>query len=203
MYVAPPGLTPVHIPRSGARSDPPTETPKLGPGRGPSPAPFPHFSHSGLREERNLESTLADVAIAGRFALAALLGFVVGLEREYRGKAAGMRTFALIALGAAAFTGIAIDHFPISGDRVIQGVVAGIGFLGAGIIFQREEGIVEGLTTAASIWSVAAIGVLIGSSAYVSGLVATLLVVLILEIDRLPALRTLKRYRHEESVGEP
>lgn len=146
-----------------------------------------------------MESTLADAAIAGRFALAALLGFIVGVEREYRGKAAGLRTFALIALGAAAFTGIAIARFPISGDRVIQGVVAGIGFLGAGIIFQREEGIVEGLTTAASIWSVAAIGVLVGSSAYISSLVATLLVLVILEIDRLPALRRFKRYRQEES----
>ena len=62
---------------------------------------------------------------------------------------------------------------------------------------------VEGLTTAASIWSVAAIGVLIGSSAYVSGLVATLLVVVILEIDRLPALQRFKRYRHEETRREP
>jgi putative Mg2+ transporter-C (MgtC) family protein len=131
--------------------------------------------------------------------LAALLGFVVGVEREYRGKAAGLRTFALIALGSAAFTSIAIERFPLSGDRVIQGVVAGIGFLGAGIIFQREEGIVEGLTTAASIWSVAAIGVLIGSSAYVSGFVATFLVLAILEIDRLPALRRFKRDRHEET----
>ena len=146
-----------------------------------------------------MESTLADAAIAGRFALAALLGFIVGVEREYRGKAAGLRTFALIALGAAAFTGIAIARFPISGDRVIQGVVAGIGFLGAGIIFQREEGIVEGLTTAASIWSVAAIGVLVGSSAYISSVVATLIVLVVLEIDRLPALRRFKRYRQEES----
>jgi putative Mg2+ transporter-C (MgtC) family protein len=155
------------------------------------------------REGGLLESTLADAAIAARFALATLLGFVVGLEREYRGKAAGMRTFALIALGAAAFTGIAIARFPISGDRVIQGIVAGIGFLGAGIIFQREEGVVEGLTTAASIWSVAAIGVLVGSSAYVSGLAATFLALVILEIDRLPVLRRFKRYRHEETLGEP
>lgn len=146
-----------------------------------------------------MKSISADAAIAGQFALAALLGFVVGLEREYRGKAAGVRTFALIALGAAAFTGIGIDRFPISGDRVIQGVAAGIGFLGAGIIFQREEGVVEGLTTAASIWSVAAIGVLIGSAAYLSGLLATLLVVAILEIDRLSVLRRVKRHGSEES----
>ena len=148
-----------------------------------------------------MKATLAEAAIAGRFALAAFLGLVVGVEREYRGKAAGLRTFALIALGAAAFTGIAIARFPTSGDRVIQGVVAGIGFLGAGIIFQREEGMVEGLTTAASIWSVAAIGVLIGSSAYVSGLVATLLVLAILEIDRLPALRRFKTRDQSEESG--
>ena len=146
-----------------------------------------------------MKSISSDAAIAGRFALAALLGFVVGLEREYRGKAAGLRTFALIGLGAAAFTAVGIARFPISGDRVIQGVAAGIGFLGAGIIFQREEGVVEGLTTAASIWSVAAIGVLIGSAAYLSGILATVLVVAILEIDRLAVLRHIKRHRGEES----
>jgi putative Mg2+ transporter-C (MgtC) family protein len=138
------------------------------------------------------------LALTGRFLLAAVLGFVVGFEREYRGKAAGLRTFALIALGSAAFTAIAIERFPGSGDRVIQGVAAGIGFLGAGIIFQREEGIVEGLTTAASIWSVAAIGVLIGASAYLAGVLATLLTVAILEIDRLPLLRRIKRPGKEE-----
>jgi putative Mg2+ transporter-C (MgtC) family protein len=137
-------------------------------------------------------------AIAGRFVLAALLGFIIGFEREYRGKAAGLRTFALIALGSAAFTAIAIERFPNSGDRVIQGVAAGIGFLGAGIIFQREEGIVEGLTTAASIWSVAAIGVLIGASAYVPGILGALLTVAILEIDRLPLLRGIKRPGNQE-----
>jgi putative Mg2+ transporter-C (MgtC) family protein len=146
----------------------------------------------------SLDSSWTDAAIAGRFALAAVLGFAIGLEREYRGKAAGLRTFALIALGSAAFTGIAIAAFPESGDRVIQGVVAGVGFLGAGIIFQREEGIVEGLTTAASVWSVAAVGVLVGASAYISGLVATLLVLVILEIDRLPWLSRYKRQGREE-----
>jgi putative Mg2+ transporter-C (MgtC) family protein len=145
-----------------------------------------------------LDSTLANAAIAGRLLVAAVLGFLVGFEREYRGKAAGLRTFALIALGSATFTALAIERFPSSGDRVIQGVAAGIGFLGAGIIFQREEGIVEGLTTAASIWSVAAIGVLIGSSAYLAGIFATLLTVGILEVDRLPILRGIKRPNREE-----
>jgi putative Mg2+ transporter-C (MgtC) family protein len=136
---------------------------------------------------------LLDLSLAGRFALASVLGFVVGLEREVRGKSAGLRTFSLIAFGAAAFTGVGVELFPASGDRVIQGVVAGIGFLGAGIIFQREEGVIEGLTTAASAWAVAAIGVLVGSSAYVAGVLATVLVVLILQMDRLSPLRRVKR----------
>ena len=145
-----------------------------------------------------------EISLVGRFALAALLGLLVGLDREYRGKAAGVRTFALVAFGAAAFTGIGLDRFPLSGDRVIQGVVAGVGFLGAGIIFQREGGIVEGLTTAASAWSVAAVGVLVGSGAYLAGAMATLLVLMILEIDRLPAFRRLRqrRLRRPESDEE-
>ncbi len=148
----------------------------------------------------------SEAVLVGRFALAALLGFVVGLEREFRGKAAGLRTFALVALGAAAFTGIGLDLFPESGDRVIQGIVAGIGFLGAGIIFQREQGGVEGLTTAASAWAVAAGGVLIGSGAYVAGILATALVVVVLELDRFPPLRWLKSIqgrhrRFDEELG--
>jgi putative Mg2+ transporter-C (MgtC) family protein len=135
----------------------------------------------------------SDLTLAGRFALASFLGLVVGLEREVRGKSAGLRTFALIAFGAAAFTGIALDLFPDSGDRVIQGVVAGIGFLGAGVIFQREGGIVEGLTTAACAWAVAAIGVLVGASAYLSGILAALLVLAILQVDRVPGLRRVRR----------
>ena len=65
----------------------------------------------------------SDLTLAARFALASVLGLMVGLEREVRGKSAGLRTFALIAFGAAAFTGIALDLFPDSGDRVMQGVV--------------------------------------------------------------------------------
>jgi putative Mg2+ transporter-C (MgtC) family protein len=133
--------------------------------------------------------------LVGRFALAAALGFLVGLEREIRGKSAGIRTFALISFGAAAFTGIGVDRFPLSADRVIQGVAAGVGFLGAGVIFQREEGIVEGLTTAASAWSVAAVGVLVGAGAYVAGVLATLLALAILESDRIPVFRRVTQVR--------
>src|SRR2546421_6424717 len=131
--------------------------------------------------------------LAGGFVLASCLGLLIGLERELRGKAAGLRTFALVALGAAAFTGISLALFPGSADRVIQGIVTGIGFLGAGVIFQREQGIVEGLTTAASAWAVAAVGVLVGTGAYVLGVLVTVLVLAILEVDRIPATRKVRK----------
>src|SRR5919204_427256 len=97
------------------------------------------------------------LTILGRSALAAALGIVIGLERETRGKAAGERTFALLSLGSAAFVSIGGFLFPTSADRIVQGIAAGVGFLGGGVIFRREAG-VQGLTTAASAWAAAAIG---------------------------------------------
>ncbi|HXF73017.1 MAG TPA: MgtC/SapB family protein, partial [Actinomycetota bacterium] len=75
--------------------------------------------------------------LLARILLAAVLGYGIGWEREFRGKPAGERTFALIALGAAAFTGIGLDRFSVtSTTRIVQGVVTGVGFLGAGLIFR-------------------------------------------------------------------
>jgi len=102
-----------------------------------------------------------------RLGVAVVFGAVIGLDRELRGKPAGLRTVALVALGSAAFvmtalsaeTGIATD----STSRVIQGIVTGIGFLGAGtIIRDQPDGSVKGLTTAASVWLAAAGGVASG-----------------------------------------
>src|SRR5205814_3702900 len=107
--------------------------------------------------------------------LAALLaGALVGLERSYRGRAAGLRTYALVCLGSALLmvlseqltrgtTGGAGDS-----TRVIQGIVTGIGFLGAGVII-KEGFSVRGLTTAASIWVISAVGVVIGAGYYLLG----------------------------------
>jgi putative Mg2+ transporter-C (MgtC) family protein len=99
-----------------------------------------------------------------RLALAAGLGGLIGADRESMGKAAGLRTHMLVALGAALFVIVVTAH-GVEGDvsRVIQGVAAGIGFLGAGTILkQPEKDQVTGLTTAASIWLTAAIGVAAG-----------------------------------------
>ena len=110
--------------------------------------------------------------------LAALCGAVIGWQRDRRQYVAGLRTLALVAMGAAIFTGI---NQTIGQDRVVSNIVTGIGFLGAGIIF-REGGTVHGITTAATVWAVAAIGVAIGIELYLVALVATPIVFLILEM---------------------
>jgi putative Mg2+ transporter-C (MgtC) family protein len=126
------------------------------------------------------------LSIVGRIALAALLGFLVGLERESRGKQAGERTFALVALGASAFTALGVELFPLSAEKVMAGVATGIGFLGVGIIWREEGGQSRGLTTAAATWAVAAVGVLAGAGLELSGALATVLVLAILEFEYLP-----------------
>ena len=122
--------------------------------------------------------------LVGRLILAAVLGFLIGLERELRGQAAGERTHALVALGAAAFALISGLAFP-GGDtaRVAAGVVTGIGFLGAGMILKREGVRIEGLTTAAGIWAVGSIGLAIGAGMYLLGVVTAALVGLILAAE--------------------
>jgi len=116
-----------------------------------------------------------------RLAVAAFLGAIIGYERARAKKAAGIRTHLLISLGAALFTIISIMGFSGNADpaRIAAGVVAGIGFLGAGTILRHEKGI-EGLTTAAGIWAVAAVGVAIGAGLYVVGAVAAVMIPLAL-----------------------
>jgi len=117
------------------------------------------------------------LAIVGRLAFAAALGAFIGLERELRGYPAGVRTVALVTLGAALFTDV--GQLLGGEDRVAAGIVTGIGFLGAGVIF-REGYTVRGITTAATIWSAAAIGMAIGRELYlVAGLGAVLVFILL------------------------
>ena len=121
--------------------------------------------------------------------LATLLGGAIGLEREIAGKPAGLRTNILICLGAALFTHLSIyiaevgftpDGRPY-GDttRIASQIVSGIGFLGAGAIL-HAHGAVLGLTTAATIWVVAAVGAAIGAGAYVEGIGTSLVIILVL-----------------------
>lgn len=106
--------------------------------------------------------------------LAALLGGLIGLEREYKRKEAGLKTFSLVSFGACFFTTVAVylssqSHLAsviqIDPTRVIQAVAIGIGFIGSGLII-HQKGQIEGLTTAAALWAVAAIGIGVGVRLY-------------------------------------
>ena len=117
-----------------------------------------------------------------RVLLAGIATALVGLEREVQGKPAGVRTYALVGMGAAAFTAVGMIGFG-SGDpasRVTQGIITGIGFIGAGTIIQRRDQVL-GLTTAAGIWAAAAIGVAIGANLLILGVGAAIAVVTVLQ----------------------
>jgi putative Mg2+ transporter-C (MgtC) family protein len=127
-----------------------------------------------------------EIEIALRLVLAAVLGGVVGYQRERSGKEAGVRTHMLICTGAALFTVVSIYGFTGSDPaRIAAGIVTGIGFLGAGVILHRSGGEVIGLTTAATIWAVAAIGLAAGVGLYIISVVATVLTLVVLFIPHL------------------
>ncbi|MBA3878073.1 MAG: MgtC family protein [Anaerolinea sp.] len=128
-----------------------------------------------------------DLALALRAAVAAALGFVIGWERERQGSAAGDRTYALVALGAAAFTAVAIDRFQAAAPQLLGGIVTGVGFLGAGMIM-HDGATVRGLTSAAAMWATAAVGMVVGSGDLIIGITLTGFVLLILVWERVPGL---------------
>ena len=125
----------------------------------------------------------------GRVAAAALLGGTLGFDRELRQAAAGVRTYALVGMGSAAFIAAAIliaeaaeattSTLNDNQSRMAAGLVAGVGFLGAGAILRTDER-VRGLTTAAGIWVTAAIGLLIGSGFWILGIGVTALALIII-----------------------
>lgn len=119
-------------------------------------------------------------AIVARLALAAVLGALIGLEREFRGYPAGVRTMALVCMGSALFASLT-SLFGGDPSRVAANVVTGIGFLGAGLIL-REGFSVKGVTTAATIWMCAAVGLAVGAQVYVVAVFAALFAIALLEL---------------------
>ena len=130
---------------------------------------------------------LPDLEIAVRLLVAATLGSLIGFERERLLWAAGIRTHMLVCVGAClvmivsayGFNDVLSDHVVLDPSRVAAQVVSGIGFLGAGSILLRGS-VIRGLTTAASIWTVAAIGLAIGGGLYFAGVASTLIILVIL-----------------------
>ena len=134
-----------------------------------------------------------------RLLLVVVVGGAIGAEREYRSKSAGFRTMILICLGSFLFTTFSILITGSTNDRIASNIVTGIGFLGAGVIFQSENRI-NGLTTAATIWATAALGMGIASGYYELEGIATVIVLISLffftklesVIDRINQSRTYK-----------
>ncbi len=127
----------------------------------------------GIAAEFSDLSAEQAVRLAMRLLIAAGLGALLGWDREKAGKAAGLRTHILVALGSAAFVAVPQQAGATTGEigRVLQGLVAGIGFLGAGCILKSEsEGEVRGLTTAAGLWLTAAVGAAAGMGREASAL---------------------------------
>lgn len=141
--------------------------------------------HTLLDEFSDLSDIEQGTRVTLRLVLAALLGGLLGLEREQQGKEAGVRTHMLVSLGAALFVMVpdiagAMDD---AMSRVIQGVVAGVGFLGAGTILKSDRhDEVRGLTTAAGIWLTAAIGVTVGMGYEATALLAAGMAFVILHL---------------------
>ena len=145
-----------------------------------------------------------------RLALAAFLGGLIGVERELREREAGLRTHLLVALGSALFTIVSaygFHAFLTSGQSVVRAdptriaaqIVTGIGFLGAGAII-RQGFSIRGLTTAATLWVVAAVGLAAGAGYYSGAVITTLLVLFALYPLRILAYRVVRRFRPEDGL---
>ena len=123
-----------------------------------------------------------EIEIAVRLLLATMFGAAVGYERRSADKPAGLRTLSLVAVGAALFTVVSSFGFDTADQsRVAAQIVTGVGFLGAGTIIRSGTG-VSGLTTAATIWATAAIGMAVGSGLYIASVGGTLLMLVILYV---------------------
>jgi putative Mg2+ transporter-C (MgtC) family protein len=138
-----------------------------------------------------------ELVMAFRALLAAFLGGIVGFERERHGQDAGIRTYGAVALGACVF-GLVSMH-ALGGTnvdtRIAAQVVSGVGFLGAGVIM-RESGKVSGLTTAATVWASASIGLAMSFGMYLLGILTTGIIFFLLASHHLPGWKKLAKNRH-------
>ncbi len=129
----------------------------------------------------------SELFVSIQLIVAMLLGGFIGFEREREGKVAGVRTYAAVCMGACFFTLISVHMMDInSGSRIVSNIVVGIGFLGAGIIFKDQDtNRTTGLTTAATVWATAAVGVAIAFELYVMSLVASLVIYFLLSLHKM------------------
>ncbi|GAB3937463.1 MgtC/SapB family protein [Mucilaginibacter myungsuensis] len=129
---------------------------------------------------------IEELHIVLKLIAAFILGAFIGFDRERDGKSAGVRTYAAVCLGSTLFTDIGQNLGDISaGSRIISNIISGIGFLGAGIIFKNEKtNSAEGLTTAATVWCTAAIGVAVGLDMFIIAIVGAVAVYSLLTLPK-------------------
>jgi len=149
----------------------------------------------------------AEIAI--RLGAAVFIGSALGLNRELHGKPAGLRTHGLVSLGAALATMVAFrapgDMFTIDPNaigRIVQGILTGVGFLGAGVILHDPEGHVTGLTTAATIWICATLGIVCGLGYWLILLIAFGLTLLLLSVGKVIEHWAMRRFKPERSASK-
>ena len=133
-----------------------------------------------------------ELLFSGRIVLAALLGAVIGLDRERQGSDAGVRTCMAISIGSCAFSLISLHVIGGDPTRIAAQVVTGIGFLGAGVIL-HVHGRIEGLTTAATLWATASIGMACAFGMYVLAILTTILIYGILALRHVPGWKKFTR----------
>lgn len=129
----------------------------------------------------------SDFALLARIVVGFGLAYAFGFERQLRGSVAGDRTFSMVGAAAAAVTSVAARTSP----QAVAGVITGVGFIGGGVVFRAQMGTVRGVTTAATIFAAAAIGVVVGYGHLLLAVIATALLLLTLEVQHIPFLRWL------------
>jgi putative Mg2+ transporter-C (MgtC) family protein len=150
----------------------------------------------------DLWNFFTELEMVCRIFFACLLGGIIGWERERHGiYSAGIRTYSAIAIGACAF-GVISNYITNDPAHVAANVITGIGFLGGGIIFRQEGNYVAGVTTAATLWAAASIGLSVAYGMYLIAICTTLLIYLLLYLPRLPWWQKVSHPRHRITSSE-
>ena len=137
---------------------------------------------------------IGEATLMARIVVAFACSYVLGFEREVRGATVGDRTFALVGTAAAAVTAVSLEKAP----HAIGGIVTGVGFIGAGVLFRGESGLTRGVTTAATLFLTASAGIVAGTGHLGGCVLLTALMILLLEIRHIPGVRLLDARRWEE-----
>lgn len=133
-----------------------------------------------------------DLEVIMRIVIAFLLGGLIGLERELHGISAGIRTYGSIALGSCIYGILSLSLAGADPSRIAAQVATGIGFLGGGVIYRQEGHYVSGLTTAATLWATAAIGLSVSFGLYFISVLTSILIYILLYLPRIPGWRKLR-----------